>query len=460
MPKLTGMRAFTIVWIGQVVSLIGSATVGFAIPIFVFTETGRATDLALLGVAFTLPLLLTSTVAGAIVDRYDRKLMMMLSDLAAGVTSIILLALVATDVFNFWMLIPLQIINGAFQSFQWPAYSAAISTMLPKAQYGRANGMLSLAETGSGIFAPVLGAALLGFVGLEGLLILDIITFTFAIGALLLVDIPNPKRTAEGEKARGNILSESAYGLKYILARPSLLGMQLVFLVGNFIHNFGNTVLSPYILLRTDNSAQVLGWVMSAGAVGGVVGGLLMSAWGGPKRRAYGVLFGWMYSAIVFAAMGLFNNIYVWMGLNFLSVLAVPIINGSNQALWQAKVEPDLQGRVFSIRRLIAWSTIPISPLLAAPLMDFFTEPAMTNPDSPLALLFGGLFGTTPGSGAALIITISSLIILIVPIIALFIPTVRNADLLLPDHDQDALPVEPGAADATTPAAEPAAPGD
>ncbi len=232
--QLAGMKAFILIWIGQFVSILGSAMTGFAIPIYIFSETERVRELALLGLAFMLPLILLSPIAGTIVDRNNRKKMMILSDLAAGLTTIAVFILVRADSLEIWHLYITNAINGAFQTLQWPAYSAAISVMIDKKQYGRAHGLTSLAQSGSGIFAPVLAGALLSFIGLQGILLIDIITFIFAISALLFIFVPNPPRTVEGQKGQGSFWRETGYGFRYIWERPSLLGLQLIFFTGNF----------------------------------------------------------------------------------------------------------------------------------------------------------------------------------------------------------------------------------
>lgn len=365
------MRAFLIIWVGQFISLMGTAMTNFALPIYIFEQTGRVQELALISLAFMLPLIFMSPFAGAIVDRSNRKLMMMISDLAAGAMTIVILVLYTTGNLEIWQLYITAAISGLFQSFQWPAYSATISVMLPKEQYGRANGLLSLAESGSQIFAPVLAGALLAFVGLRGILTIDIVTFVFAVGSLLLVFIPQPARTAEGAEASGSLLKESLYGFWYIWKRPSLLGLQIVFMVGNFLVGMALVTLPALILARTDSNELILGTVQSVAGVGGVAGALLMSAWGGPKRRVHGVLFGWFLSGLLGTMlMGLAQGITLWLIGAFAMMFLVPIVNGSNQAIWQAKVAPDLQGRVFSIRRLIAWVTTPLASLLAIPLAD------------------------------------------------------------------------------------------
>ncbi|KAA3663661.1 MAG: MFS transporter [Chloroflexi bacterium] len=436
------MIGFSIVWVGQVVSLVGTAMTQFALTIWAFEQTGRATDLALIGFFFMVPLLIVSPIAGVIVDRNDRKLMMMVSDLAAGVVTIITLVLFTTGTLQVWHLFITAAITGTFQTFQWPAYSAAISTMLPKEQYGRANGMIALAESGSGILAPVLAAGLLGLVGLAGVFAIDIISFTFAIIALLIVNIPNPQRTEAGKEGEGSVWKESAYGFRYILKRPSLLGLQLVFLAGNFISSISFSLLAPMILLRTGNNELLLGSVQSTIAIGGVVGGLLMSVWGGPKRLVHGVLLGWAFTGLAAAVFGAGQTAVIWITSGFMFTLVSPIINGSNQAIWQSKVAPDVQGRVFAIRRLIAWVSSPLGLLIAGPLADFVMEPAMQQ-GGGLTNAFGWLVGTGPGAGMSLMILISGVLITAVGCASYLFPAVRNAEDLLPDHEQSGESAEP-----------------
>ena len=438
----SGMTGFSIVWIGQVVSLVGTAMTQFALTIWAFEQTGRATDLALIGFFFMVPLLVISPVAGAIVDRNDRKLMMMVSDLAAGVVTIFTLLLFTTGWLQVWHLYITAAITGVFQTFQWPAYSAAISTMLPKEQYGRANGMMALAESGSGILAPVLAAGLLGFVGLGGVFAIDIVSFLFAIGALLVVRIPNPKSTEAGKEGEGSIWKESAYGFRYILQRPSLLGLQLVFFVCNFVSSIGFTLLAPMILLRTGNNELLLGSVQSTVAIGGVIGGALMSVWGGPKRLVHGVLLGWAVTGLAAAVFGTGQTAVIWIASGLMFTLFGPIINGSNQAIWQAKVAPDVQGRVFAIRRLIAWVSSPLGLLIAGPLADFVMEPAMQE-GGALSNTFGWLVGTGPGAGMGLLLTFSGVLIAVMGLGSYLFPVVRNAEDLLPDHEQTGGDEEP-----------------
>src|SRR6266508_3235359 len=194
----TGMFGFTIVWLGQIISVLATNMSAFALTIWVFQKTGSATALGLVQVFFITPFLIISPFAGVMVDRHNRKLMMMVSDLLAGLATVAILLLQFFGVLQVWHLYLAAIIQGLGNSFQWPAYSAAITTMIPKEQYGRANGMMSLMEVGPGVFAPMLAGALLPIISLTGILSIDVVTFILAILILLSVHIPQPLRTVEG----------------------------------------------------------------------------------------------------------------------------------------------------------------------------------------------------------------------------------------------------------------------
>ncbi|TLN21231.1 MFS transporter, partial [bacterium] len=406
------MHAFTVIWAGQIFSLIGSAMSAFALTIWAWESQGTATALALVGFFNFAPLILFSPIAGALVDRWNRKLVMALSDLATGVTTAIILVLYLLGVLQLWHLFVTIAFAGLFQAFQWPAYSAAISQMMPKEQYGRASGMMSLAQWGTGIFAPVLAGTLIGRIGLGGILTIDLVTLAIALTTLALVVVPQPVRNAQEKKE--HLLKDAGFGFRYIFQRPSLLWLQMTFFFGNLLATIAGTLINPMVLAWTNNNATTLGTVQSAGAVGGVVGSLVLTAWGGPRRRIHGVLLGWFVTGLLGTALfGLAGGLALWMVASFFSNLVIPIVNGSNQTIWQSKVPPEMQGRVFSVRLMIAQITAPISMLAAGPLADKVFEPAMQN-GGALATLFGGLFGAHAGSGMALMITICGLLMVLV----------------------------------------------
>jgi MFS transporter, DHA3 family, macrolide efflux protein len=430
----SGLRAFTVVWVGQAASLLGTNMTGFALTIWAFQQTGSATVLSLVGFFYITPLLVLSPMAGAIVDRSNRKMMMMLSDLASGLVTIALFILYSFGTLQIWHLYVGAFVSGSFQTFQWPAYSAAITMIVPKRHYARAHAMSELAGSSSGIFAPLLAGALLAVIGLAGIFLIDIITFSVAIVTLLFVNIPQPQATGEGRQGKGSLWRESIYGFRYIFERPSLLGLQLVFLFGNFFTTLALRLTAPMVLARTNTDALVFASVQTVGAVGGVVGGVLISAWGGPNRKIHGVLGGWILTSILGTMLfGVGRSLPVWAAAAFCSAFFVPLINSSNQAIWQSKVAPDVQGRVFAIRRLIAWFVTPLATGISGPLADFVFEPLMLA-DGLVAARLEWLVGSGPGAGMALIIIAAGLFGIFAGFGGYLVKIVRFAEDIMPDH--------------------------
>ncbi len=431
------MRAFTVIWAGQLVSFLGTGMTNFALSFYIFERTGQATALTVAIFCFVAPSIALSPIAGALVDRYDRKRMIILTDLSAVVVTIAwLLILMTAGDLALWQIYLGNIIAGAFNALQFPAFSAAVSLLIPKQQFGRASGMMNFADAASNILAPVMAGALLAPLGLAGIMLIDVATFVVGILALLFIRIPRPEPEAVPEGGqRPSLWQDSIFGFRYIRERPSLLGLQFVFTSLNFISAMGGLLIVPMILARTGNNAGSLATVQSVSAFGGIAGGLLMSAWGGPKRKTRGVLLGMSAASLVGpVVMGLARGIPGWVAGGFMAQAVLPIINGSNQAIWQSKVPPNLQGRVFAIRRMIAQISFPAATLLAGPLADRVFEPAMSE-GGALAGALGGLVGTGPGAGMSLMILLSGILGVAIGLIGFSIPAVRNVEDILPDFD-------------------------
>jgi hypothetical protein len=431
------MRGFTIIWFGQLVSLLGTGMTQFAITIWAWQTSGEVTALALVALFATVPQIITSPLAGAIVDRWDRKHVMILSDLAAGVSTTAVLLLYTSGSLQVWHLYVTAAFTGAFSAFQFPAYSAAVSTMLHKEQYGRASGMISLAEAASGIVAPLAAGIALTLVGIGGIMAFDILTFVVAIGTLLAIHIPRPEASGGDAAGRGSLWEDSMFGFKYIFARPSFVGLLSVFLALNFILSFSFTLFAPMILARTGDNTLILGSVQSAFGVGGILGGILMSAWGGPKRKIHGILLGSIVASLGTCFFGIGRGPWIWAAVSFSLMILLPVLNGSSQAIWQAKIPPNIQGRVFATRALLARIASPISLAITGPLADWIFEPAMM-PGGSLAPAFGWLVGTGPGAGMALVFVIMGLLGILPGLIGYTFDAVRNIEDIIPDHDADA----------------------
>jgi MFS family permease len=347
-----------------------------------------------------------------------------------------ILVLLATGSLQIWHFYLVNCVIGLGNAFQWPAYSAAISTMVPKEQYGRANGMMSFVQAGPGVIAPLLAGALLPLIKLNGILLIDVATFVIAIGALLMVHVPAPVKTIEGEKGKGNMLQEAAFGFKYIFARPSLFAYVIMLFCANLFLGMSMSVEVPLVLSRTGNSSIILGAVQTAGAVSWTVGSIVMSIWGGPKRRMLGAIFGWvgfcLFGGILF---GLGRNLGIWIPAILVAGLGSNLGTATSQAILQVKVAPDVQGRVFSARRMLTWFPDTFTPILGGLLADFIMEPSMKG-NGLIARTFGWMTGHTAGSGMAVIMVVFSLLTIMVMLWGFANPRIRNLEDILPDHDQ------------------------
>lgn len=440
----SGMGIFAVIWVGQTLSLLGSAMTGFGLSVWAWEKTGQATALAMVGFFFTGATMLASPFAGALVDRWNRKVVMIVSDVASASVTAILLLLYAAGHLQIWHLFVANAFSGAFQALQWPAYAATITMVVSKEHYARASAMISLSESAAFILAPAAAAVLLRVVGLVGVMATDLTTMAIAVAVLLAMRIPRPAATAAGEEGRGSLWKEAAYGFRYIFRRPSLLGLQLVFFTGNFLAGMAYGILAPLVLSRTSNNVLALGSVQSAMGIGMFAGSLVLSVWGGPRRRVHGVLVGWALSCLLGQAVfGLGRDPIFWVVTGFIAAFVSPVVDTSNQALWQAKVEPDVQGRVFSARRLIAQVSQPLALLLAGPLADRVLEPGM-RAGGALAPVFGWLVGTGPGTGMALLFVGTGLLGTVAGLAGYAFRAVRDAEDILPDHD--AAPQEAAAA--------------
>jgi MFS family permease len=428
------MKAFTLIWAGQVVSLVGSAMTAFGVSVWAWQLTGRATALSIVAFFSFTPTIIMSPIAGALVDRWNRRVTMGVSDVASGLGTVIMFVLYATGHLQIWHLCVVGLLSGTFQAFQWPAYQAAISTMMPKEKYGRAAGMMSLAQSGSGILAPIIAGVVVVTWGLGPIFLFDIASFCVAVALLLAVDVPRPSRSQAGEEARGSLWKEAVFGWRYIVARRPLLLLQLSFFASNLIASVCMTLWIPMILARTSNSPTALGIINTVSAVGGVVGGALMTAWGGPHRKVYGVLWGMVSaSALGIMLMGFGRTLPIWLVAGFLGSLIIPFINGCNDAIWQAKVPHDVQGKVFGTRMMIAQVSVPMAMLTAGPLADIVFEPRMM-PGGVLAGVFGPLVGVGRGAGMALMFVLFGGVALLVGVASFMVRDIRDVEVLIPDY--------------------------
>jgi MFS transporter, DHA3 family, macrolide efflux protein len=424
------VRTFLIVWAGQTVSLLGSGLTAFALGVWVYLETGSVTRFALINFSAALPTLLVSPFAGALVDRWDRRRTLIVSDLVAGLSSAALFVLLRLDSLELWHIYLLVGLASVCNAFQWPAFTASTTLLVPPRQFSRAAAMSQTGFAVSQVTGPALGGMLLVTAGLDWVIAIDFLTFLVAVGTLVAVRIPAPEPVEPEEDDDGSLLGEVRRGWRYVKDRRGLMGLLLLFAVSNFSIGMLQALLPPLMLSFT--TPAVLGSVLSVAGFGMVLGTLVMSVWSGPGRRVSGI-FGAVFLQGVICLLGAFRpNVWLVGGAVFAFLFAMPVAVACSQAIWQSKIPPALQGRVFAIRRVVALSAAPVAYAVAGPLADRVFEPAMA-PGGALAPTLGRLLGTGEGRGVAVLFVLLGILILLSGTIALSSRRVRDVERELPD---------------------------
>ncbi|MGH9761518.1 MAG: MFS transporter [Blastocatellia bacterium] len=429
-----GAAVFLLVWFGQVVSLLGSGLTGFALGVWVYQKTGSATQLSVIAVCSRLPGILILPVAGALVDRWDRRVTMIFTDLGAGASILCMALLMFAGRLALWHICLAVAVNSALSAFQWPAYVASTTLMVPKKHFGRVSGLVTASDAIAQTVSPLLGAALMIWIKIEGIFLADFASFLFSAVTLLAVKFPTLVKTNESRRLGASLLKEVAYGWTYVSSRPGLLALLSFFACTNFFSGYVLVLITPLVLSFAP--PQVLGTVLSVGGIGLLIGSLLMSAWGGPKRRMKGVFVFQTLCGFFIILAGLTASGKTIAIAAFAFFFCVPLIAGCSQAIWQSKVPPDVQGRVFAVRRMVAWSSVPLAYLSAGPLADYFFGPLLVS-GGPLAGSIGRLTGVGPGRGIGFLFILMGMATVILVGAGYLYPRLR----LLEDELADAIPV-------------------
>jgi MFS transporter, DHA3 family, macrolide efflux protein len=420
-PPANGWRTFLIVWGSQSISVFGSALTWFAITIWLtqtlYPRPDQKPELAFaltaLGLMYAITLIV-APFAGAWADRHDRKHTMMAVDFIQGVQSVILMLLMVTGTLQLWMLILLVGVGQLFGPFHYSAFDTSYAMIVPEEKLARANGMMQTIFSLSSILSPAIAAGIITLPSLarQGLVPgvlgdwlaplkdgaalaigVDAVTFFFASGILLFLTIPSPKRTdlyVEGSAVKKSVWADIKQGALYIKHRPPLLWLLATFTVINFASSPVELFVPLLLKFNLASDWQSHGFTFESalallsmlGGIGGVVGGVVMSTWGGLKRkRVYGVVIPILLAGVVQIVYGLSPFLFLTCGMMFLLVGLVPIMNSHSQTIWQSQVPRELQGRVFAVRRVIAQFSAPVSTLLAG------IAGAQFNPGVILAIL-------------------------------------------------------------------------
>jgi MFS transporter, DHA3 family, macrolide efflux protein len=409
--------------------MLGSKLSEFALAIWAYQQIGSITQVALLVVLMYLPTIIAAPLAGSFVDRWNRRWAMILSDSVAAGCSFVALMLSLSGHLQLWHIYLGVPILSIFSAFQAPAYSAAIAQLVPKQHQGRANGMADLPQGVAAILTPLLATWLIGIIKLNGILLIDCLTFIPALAILLNVRFPqlrqrvNHSNEAHHKKFK-KLLQESIFSWNYIKARDSLFKLWIFIILTYF--TIGMFDISFWLLVIKFGSATKFGIVVSSAGCGMLAGSLIMSTWGGPKRRIFGILNLTILQGFVIIILGLgvkLSLIIASVGA-FIYQLADPIIMGSTRAIWQSKVPMELQGRVFSLQLMFQRGALIPAFIISGILVDHFFEPFLAK-NTFVRETLGPFIGNESGTGICLF-----LIVLGIAKILLSAMVYRDATLL------------------------------
>lgn len=430
-----GTLAFWTILAGQVVSLFGSNLTAFVLGVWVFRETGSATQFSLIAFFAIVPEIVLAPLTGTLVDRWNRRTAMLVADTGAAVGSVALVLLLWADRLEIWHIYVVVLLGSVFEAFQAPAFQAATPQLVAKKQLVRANSMVAMSSAGAAMLAPLAAGALLDRISLHGVIMIDLATFAFAVFALLLVRIPDPQKSAAGSVETSSFMEEFSLGWKFVKPHAGFKALLLMFAAVNFYMGIVGVLLTPLILGFASPTA--LGTIMSIGATGFLVGSLVLSAWGGPKKKVRAICLFFLGQGAILFCGGLQPSVPLVAAAAFVFSFCSPALASCTQAIWQSKVPLDLQGRVYAVRRLVAWSTLPVSYLAAGPIADYVFEPMMAE-GGLLANSVGQIIGTGPGRGVGLLFIVLGLGVFFVIIPAYAYGPLRRLEEEIPDAIPDA----------------------
>jgi DHA3 family macrolide efflux protein-like MFS transporter len=374
---------FFTIWIGQALSLVGSRMGGFALVWWLTRSTGSATLLATSSLVATLPQVLLGPVAGALVDRWSRRRVMILADSLVALVSAWLGVMAWTGNLAVWHVYVVVFVRALGGTFHWAAMQAATSLMVPKAQLSRVAGMNQTLQGALTIITPPLGALAMSVMALHTIMGIDVATAAFAIAPLFWVHVPDPERKPAADQSttaglpglvRG-LVGDIREGFVYIWRWPGMFLVLLIAALLNGLLNPAFTLLPILVQRYFGGGALQLGWIESAWGVGMIAGGLTLSLWGGFKRRILTSMLGLLGEGIGLALVGVVPSSAFGLALAsmFLAGFMNPIINGPFFAIVQDVVAPEIQGRVFTVIGSVSGMAAPLGMAIAGPLSDAFS---------------------------------------------------------------------------------------
>jgi MFS family permease len=408
--KENKFRNFILFWLSQSVSQLGSSITSFALIIWAYKQTNSAMSVSLMTFFSYLPYIIVSVFAGAFVDTHEKKKIMLWSDTIAAICSITVWILLFTGRLEIWYIYIVNSINGFMNAFQSPASTVAVGIMVPKDKYAKASGMNSFTSSLLTVVTPMFAAFIISFWGLQGVILIDLVTFVFAF-VILLFFIKIPEQLKKETNRKHGIFYGCKEGMTFLLQHKGIWYIIISMAFLNFLSRLTyENILSPMILARSGGNDNILGIVTGVLGLGGIVGGLMVSLVKLPKNNLKLIYFSAAVS-FVFGdlLMGLGQNSYVWCLAAIAASVPIPFINAGQNVIMYNRIPKEIQGRVFAIRNAVQYCTIPTGILLGGALADYVFEPFMVS-DNKLALILQKIVGTGAGSGMAVMFLITGIL--------------------------------------------------
>jgi DHA3 family macrolide efflux protein-like MFS transporter len=362
---------FIPLWLGQALSLLGSQLVQFAIIWYLTRETNSATTLAIASMMGLLPQVLLSPFIGTWVDRGNRRLILIAADAIVAIATLVLAILFAAGSIQVWQIYIVLFIRAVASGFHQSAFGASVVLLVPKEHLARVQGFNQALYGGLNILSAPLGAYLLAVLPMQGILGIDVGTALLAITILLFIPIPQPERSAQ---TPSTFWQDFRAGFRYIITWRGLVILLGLVMVINFFFSATEPLTPLLVTNHFGGDARQLGWWLSSFAVGNVLGGLILGAWGGFKRKIITAQFGLILTGLSTMVLGIVPSGLFWVGVaaNVATGLLLPIINGSFGATLQATIAPDMQGRVFAFILSAAMLVSPLALIVVGPFADAF----------------------------------------------------------------------------------------